>query len=50
MTTELYGLRLRTPRVELRVPTHGELVELRDVAHAGIHPPEAMPFGVAWKA
>ncbi len=50
MTTELYGLRLRTPRVELRVPTHGELVELRDVAHAGIHPPEEMPFGVAWKA
>jgi RimJ/RimL family protein N-acetyltransferase len=44
----LYGLRLRTPRVELRLPTHEELVELRDIAHAGIHPPEEMPFGVAW--
>jgi RimJ/RimL family protein N-acetyltransferase len=32
----LYGLRLRTPRVELRLPTHDELVELRDIAHAGI--------------
>jgi RimJ/RimL family protein N-acetyltransferase len=48
MTAELYGLRLRTPRVELRLPTHAEMVELRDVAHAGIHPPEEMPFGLAW--
>jgi len=48
MTAELYGLRLRTPRVELRLPKHNELLELRDVAHAGIHPPEEMPFGVAW--
>jgi RimJ/RimL family protein N-acetyltransferase len=48
VTAELYGLRLRTPRVELRLPTHDELVELRDIAHAGIHPPEEMPFGVAW--
>ena len=48
MTAELYGLRLRTPRVELRLPTHDELIELRDVAHAGIHPPDEMPFGVAW--
>ena len=48
MTAELYGLRLHTPRVELRLPTHDELVELRDIAHAGIHPPEEMPFGVAW--
>jgi len=48
MTAELYGLRLRTPRVELRLPTHDELVELREVAHAGIHRPDEMPFGVAW--
>lgn len=48
MTAELYGLRLQTPRLELRLPTHDEAVELRDVAHAGIHPPEEMPFGVAW--
>ena len=44
----LYGLRLRTPRLELRLPTHDELVELFRVAEAGIHPPEEMPFGRAW--
>jgi RimJ/RimL family protein N-acetyltransferase len=44
----LFGLRLATPRLELRVPTHDELVELREVARAGIHPPEFMPFAVAW--
>ena len=44
----LYGLRLRTPRLELRLPTEAELVELYDIAAAGIHPPEEMPFGVAW--
>jgi RimJ/RimL family protein N-acetyltransferase len=48
VTAELYWLHLHTPRVELRLPTHDDLVELRDVAHAGIHPPEEMPFGVAW--
>jgi RimJ/RimL family protein N-acetyltransferase len=44
----LYGLRLRTPRLELRLPTEAELVDLYEVAAAGIHPPEEMPFGVAW--
>lgn len=44
----LFGLRLRTPRLELRLPTHDELVELRELARAGIHPPEEMPFAVAW--
>lgn len=44
----LYGLRLRTPRLELRLPTEAELVELFLVAEAGIHPPDEMPFGVAW--
>lgn len=44
----LFELRLRTPRLELRLPTHDELVELRELAHAGIHPPEDMPFAVAW--
>lgn len=49
MTLEpLYGLRLRTPRLELRLPTEAELVELYEIAAAGIHPPEEMPFGVAW--
>jgi RimJ/RimL family protein N-acetyltransferase len=46
--TPLFALRLRTPRLELRLPTHDELVELREVARAGIHPPEVMPFFVPW--
>jgi RimJ/RimL family protein N-acetyltransferase len=44
----LFGLRLRTPRLELRLPTHEELVELRELARAGVHPAEEMPFAVAW--
>jgi RimJ/RimL family protein N-acetyltransferase len=44
----LYGLRLRTPRLELRLPTEAELVELNEVAAAGIHPAEEMPFALAW--
>ena len=44
----LFGLRLRTPRLELRLPTRPELEELREVARAGIHPPDEMPFAVAW--
>jgi RimJ/RimL family protein N-acetyltransferase len=44
----LYGIRLRTPRLELRLPTDDELEQLREVALAGIHPRESMPFAVAW--
>jgi RimJ/RimL family protein N-acetyltransferase len=44
----LWAIRLRTPRLELRLPTDDELEELFDVAAAGIHPPEEMPFAVAW--
>ena len=44
----LFGLRLRTPRLELRLPTTEELDALREVALGGIHPPEFMPFTVAW--
>jgi len=44
----LYGLRIQTPRLELRLPTDEELVALFDIAAAGIHRPEEMPFGVAW--
>jgi RimJ/RimL family protein N-acetyltransferase/predicted GNAT family acetyltransferase len=41
-------LRLRTPRLELRVPTVAELQALYRVAEAGIHDPEVMPFEVPW--
>jgi RimJ/RimL family protein N-acetyltransferase len=44
----LFDLRLRTARLELRLPTRPELEELRDLARAGVHPPEQMPFAVAW--
>ena len=44
----LFGLRLRTEHLELRLPTDDELIELLDLARAGIHPPDEMPFGVAW--
>jgi RimJ/RimL family protein N-acetyltransferase len=46
--TPLFGLRLRTPRLELRLPTTEELDALREVALGGIHPPEFMPFTIAW--
>jgi RimJ/RimL family protein N-acetyltransferase len=44
----LWQLRLHTERLELRLPTEAELVELFHVAEAGIHPPEEMPFFVPW--
>jgi RimJ/RimL family protein N-acetyltransferase len=44
----LYDLRLRTERLELRLPTEPEIVALCAIARAGIHPPGEMPFGVAW--
>jgi RimJ/RimL family protein N-acetyltransferase len=44
----LFGLRLRTERLVLRMPTDDDLVGLLAVAKAGIHPPDEMPFGVAW--
>jgi RimJ/RimL family protein N-acetyltransferase len=46
--TPLFDLRLRTPRLELRLPTRPELVDLRELARAGVHPPELMPFFYAW--
>jgi RimJ/RimL family protein N-acetyltransferase len=44
----LFGLRLRTDHLVLRMPTDDDLVRLLPVAKAGIHPPGEMPFGVAW--
>lgn len=47
-TWPLYDLRLRTPQLELRLPTEDELVALCDVARAGVHDPGEMPFLVPW--
>ena len=44
----LVGLRLRTPRLELRLPTEDELAELARVAQQGVHPREEMPFLIPW--
>ena len=46
--TPLLALRLRTPRLELRLGTPEEIDALGGLARQGIHPPEDMPFGVAW--
>lgn len=43
----LMGLRLTTPRLELRLPSLGELAELADLAAGGIRP-DVMPFVVPW--
>jgi RimJ/RimL family protein N-acetyltransferase len=44
----LFGLRLRTERLVLRLPTEGDLIRLLALAKAGIHEPGTMPFGMAW--
>jgi RimJ/RimL family protein N-acetyltransferase/predicted GNAT family acetyltransferase len=44
----LTRLRLRTPRLELRLATVAEQRRLYAVAAEGIHDPESMPFGIAW--
>ena len=44
----LSRLRVRTPRLELRLATPAELRELAELAREGIHDPERMPFEVPW--
>lgn len=44
----LFGLRVRSERLVLRLPTDDDLVGLVALARAGIHPPDEMPFGIAW--
>ena len=44
----LYGLRLRTPRLELRVPDLDDLGALADLAADGVHDPAVQPFVAAW--
>ncbi|MGH3025353.1 MAG: GNAT family N-acetyltransferase, partial [Gaiellaceae bacterium] len=45
---ELSQLRLRTPRLKLRLATDAELRALAEIARAGIHDPATMPFYVPW--
>jgi RimJ/RimL family protein N-acetyltransferase len=43
-----FDLRIRTPRLELRVPQDDELVVLARLAAAGVHDAGFMPFNVPW--
>ena len=44
----IFDVRVWTERLELRLPTELELLELLDLAMSGIHGPDEMPFGFAW--
>lgn len=44
----LYGLRITTPRLELRLPGTDLLEELSAVAAGGVHDASRMPFTVPW--
>jgi RimJ/RimL family protein N-acetyltransferase len=44
----LFGLRLTTPRLELRIPDPDQLAALAEVAAAGVHDPAVQPFVTAW--
>ncbi|WP_051065521.1 GNAT family N-acetyltransferase [Nocardiopsis potens] len=44
----LYGLRLCTPRLELRLPDLAELDALAGTAARGVHEPGSMPFAFPW--
>jgi RimJ/RimL family protein N-acetyltransferase len=44
----LFGLVLRTPRLELRLPSLEQLAALGELADEGIHDPAVMPFQTPW--
>ncbi len=44
----LAGLRLTTPRLELRLPNLSDLAALASLAADGVHDPAVQPFTVAW--
>lgn len=44
----LFGLVLRTPRLELRLPSLEQLAALGELAGEGVHDPAAMPFVTPW--
>lgn len=44
----LFGLRVRTPRLEIRLPTDDDLAVLLEVVREGIHDPVTMPFLKPW--
>ena len=44
----LFGLRIRTPRVELRAVTDDDMDELVALILGGVHHPDEMPFLMPW--
>lgn len=44
----LFGLCLRTPRLELRLPDLPELDALAELSTEGVHPADQMPFAHPW--
>jgi RimJ/RimL family protein N-acetyltransferase len=44
----LFDLRIWSERLEMRLPTEDELIEMMWMAKTGIHDPNEMPFGFAW--
>src|SRR5688572_9949750 len=44
----LFGLRIRTPRLELRYPTDDDLAALVELAAEPVHEPDFMPFTTPW--
>lgn len=44
----LFGLRVTTPRLELRIPSLDDLDDLGDRAAEGVHDPGVMPFVSPW--
>ena len=44
----LFNIRVRTPRLEIRLPTDDDLPGLIDEIVAGIHDPATMPFTKEW--
>jgi len=44
----LFGLRVRTPRLELRPPDDHDVEALTRLARDGVHEPGTMPFKVPW--
>ena len=44
----VFGLRIRSEHLVLRIPRDADMPAFIDLAKAGIHPPDEMPFGVAW--
>lgn len=44
----LFGLRITTPRLELRYPNDADVGELAELSANGVHDPDTMPFTTEW--